>query len=121
MSWIRPVAPVHLFAAIEAEELATPNMAGTAQRKVRRAQLIDNLAALRQVVLGTLQRLAPVDRSGASELRSVGHGVGRWTSENLDEAWLRAAAVTEGPIDVIDLFSGCGGMSAGFRALNAAV
>jgi DNA (cytosine-5)-methyltransferase 1 len=38
---------------------------------------------------------------------------------HLDEYWRRSSAVA-GPIDVVDLFSGCGGMSAGFRAFNGA-
>lgn len=37
---------------------------------------------------------------------------------NLDHYWGRSVGIV-GPIDVIDLFSGCGGMSAGFRAFNA--
>src|SRR5579875_496474 len=32
--------------------------------------------------------------------------------------WHVAKHVLDGPIDVIDIFSGCGGMSAGFRAVN---
>ena len=37
----------------------------------------------------------------------------------LDSWWTKAQPLSDGPIDVIDMFSGCGGMSAGFRALNA--
>ena len=36
----------------------------------------------------------------------------------LDDLWRQSSVAPEGPIDVIDVFSGCGGMSAGFRALN---
>ena len=39
-------------------------------------------------------------------------------ASNLDQYWSAAGSVTDGPIDVVDMFSGCGGMSAGFRALN---
>lgn len=39
-------------------------------------------------------------------------------ADNLDGYWRSAKAAPEGPIDVIDMFSGCGGMSAGFRAVN---
>jgi DNA (cytosine-5)-methyltransferase 1 len=35
-----------------------------------------------------------------------------------DHWWQAAKHMPDGPIDVIDLFSGCGGMSAGFRAVN---
>jgi DNA (cytosine-5)-methyltransferase 1 len=37
---------------------------------------------------------------------------------NFDGWWKAGRAVTDGPIDVIDFFSGAGGMSAGFRAIN---
>ena len=40
---------------------------------------------------------------------------------NLDKYWSAAHVVTDGPVDVVDMFSGCGGMSAGFRALNGLV
>ena len=38
--------------------------------------------------------------------------------EGFDDLWKQSALAPDGPIDVIDLFSGCGGMSAGFRAVN---
>jgi len=37
---------------------------------------------------------------------------------NFDAWWTAGKSVTDGPIDVIDFFSGAGGMSAGFRAVN---
>ena len=40
---------------------------------------------------------------------------------DIDHYWSAASSVTDGPIDVVDMFSGCGGMSAGFRALNGLV
>jgi len=36
----------------------------------------------------------------------------------LNENWQRAKRVPPGPIDVIDMFSGCGGMSTGFLSVN---
>ena len=48
-------------------------------------------------------------------------GVERIAAElasNFDRYWSASRSVTDGPIDVVDMFSGCGGMSAGFRALN---
>jgi DNA (cytosine-5)-methyltransferase 1 len=38
--------------------------------------------------------------------------------QNFDRWWRAGWSVTDGPVDVIDFFSGCGGMSAGFRAIN---
>jgi DNA (cytosine-5)-methyltransferase 1 len=38
---------------------------------------------------------------------------------DLDANWGRVGDLSPGPIDVIDFFSGCGGMSAGFLAVNA--
>ena len=37
----------------------------------------------------------------------------------LDGHWSKAKAAASGPIDVVDMFSGCGGMSVGFLAVNA--
>jgi DNA (cytosine-5)-methyltransferase 1 len=38
---------------------------------------------------------------------------------DLDSCWAKAHQRPSGPIDVIDFFSGCGGMSVGFSAVNA--
>lgn len=38
--------------------------------------------------------------------------------QGLDSLWKKSSQTGDGPVDVIDMFSGCGGMSAGFRALN---
>ncbi|MEQ3723105.1 DNA cytosine methyltransferase [Alcanivorax sp.] len=38
---------------------------------------------------------------------------------NIHEAWPRALQNKPGPISVFDMFSGCGGMSAGFKLLNS--
>jgi DNA (cytosine-5)-methyltransferase 1 len=42
-------------------------------------------------------------------------------ANQLDTYWPKARRAATGPIDVIDMFSGCGGMSAGFQAVNALV
>lgn len=39
---------------------------------------------------------------------------------NIEKSWKRSPK-REGPVDVIDLFSGCGGLSSGFRAANGLV
>ncbi len=38
---------------------------------------------------------------------------------SLHERWFEARAAACGPVDVVDMFAGCGGMSAGFLAVNA--
>lgn len=43
----------------------------------------------------------------------------RHISLGVDDLWKRSQKAPEGEIDVIDMFSGCGGMSAGFRMLNS--
>ena len=40
---------------------------------------------------------------------------------HLDQAWSHSKTSPEGSIDVIDVFSGCGGMSAGFKCVNGVV
>ena len=55
----------------------------------------------------------PLSRSDVDETR-----VAERLKEGFDSLWKRSALAPDGPIDVIDLFSGCGGMSAGFRAVN---
>lgn len=39
----------------------------------------------------------------------------------LDDLWGEARAAEAGPVDVVDMFAGCGGMSAGFLAVNTLV
>src|SRR4051812_33996331 len=71
-------------------------------------------------------RLAAAPQLGAAgsdawEPRSAGQTVGRLVSTQLDEHWTVAESAGSGPIDVIDVFSGCGGMSTGFLAVNGLV
>jgi DNA (cytosine-5)-methyltransferase 1 len=56
--------------------------------------------------------------SGEGTLRDKARGLGRNAALNLDAHW--QSAPSTGPVDVIDVFSGCGGMSAGFHAFNGA-
>ncbi len=51
-----------------------------------------------------------IDRVSRPDLRSA--------ALQMDSRWSAAKATPPGPIDVIDFFSGCGGMSAGFLSLN---
>ena len=50
--------------------------------------------------------------------RSRIEGVAQMTPDFFSQWWNTGRDTTDGPIDVIDMFSGCGGMSAGFRAVN---
>jgi DNA (cytosine-5)-methyltransferase 1 len=51
-----------------------------------------------------------IDRSSRPDIRSA--------ALQMDSRWRAAKSAKAGPIDVIDFFSGCGGMSAGFLSLN---
>jgi DNA (cytosine-5)-methyltransferase 1 len=44
--------------------------------------------------------------------------MGKEIALNVGKYWRTAKTAPKGPIDVIDVFSGCGGMSAGFRTVN---
>lgn len=60
--------------------------------------------------------------SGATDANIARRGAARGAvalASDLDAHWRASRA--DGPIDVIDMFSGCGGMSAGFRAVNGLV
>jgi DNA (cytosine-5)-methyltransferase 1 len=41
--------------------------------------------------------------------------------DETDQWWQTSRIAPEGPVDVIDAFSGCGGMSAGFRSVNGLI
>lgn len=58
--------------------------------------------------------------SDGSDVRRATRAAGVGAALNIDDHWQRGRH-EEGPIDVIDMFSGCGGMSAGFMAANGAV
>lgn len=60
-----------------------------------------------------LDRAAPTRRNVRKQARLLA----QHASEKLDEMWDTGTEAV-GPIDVIDMFSGCGGMSAGFHAAN---
>lgn len=60
------------------------------------------------------------DRAGRPKNRtaSVTLPVPRSAALRLDQNWKRSRRTPEGRVDVIDMFSGCGGMSAGFLSVN---
>ena len=71
--------------------------------------------------LGNLDTLRTALTTLTAPSESLTQGV-RDLAESLpsrfDHYWRAGAAVADGPIDLIDIFSGCGGISAGFRAIN---
>jgi DNA (cytosine-5)-methyltransferase 1 len=56
--------------------------------------------------------------SRRSNIRNIAHALGKEVALNIGSYWQAAKTAARGPIDVIDIFSGCGGMSAGFQAVN---
>lgn len=54
----------------------------------------------------------------SSSTAKVANRVAPIEIHDVDRRWTSALRADEGPIDVVDMFSGCGGMSAGFLSLN---
>jgi DNA (cytosine-5)-methyltransferase 1 len=86
--------------------------------KPRRAANV-RLTQLRRDLVSAAKPLS--DRAQNANLRDVARtsatAVARQVGLDLDRYW-STSQDSSGPIDVIDMFSGCGGMSAGFRAIN---
>lgn len=78
-------------------------------------------AAANRLVATLSDAAAAKWKPASTEARHVAYTLGKSIAVNLDDAWNRAQFAPDGPIDVIDMFSGCGGMSAGFRAINGSV
>lgn len=70
---------------------------------------------LRQRLTG----LVPPDAVGPDSIRSGAARGAALVASELDTYW--RAARDGGAVDVIDMFSGCGGMSAGFRSVNGLI
>lgn len=58
--------------------------------------------------------------TSAGDIRTRARELGIQVADRMDEHW-QESSPPDGPIDVVDLFCGCGGLSAGFRAVNAVV
>ncbi len=54
-------------------------------------------------------------------IRAAARRLGQSIALDLDSFWSRAEPTPAGPVDVVDIFSGCGGMSAGFHSVNGAL
>jgi DNA (cytosine-5)-methyltransferase 1 len=66
---------------------------------------------------GLRTALAALTGPSASLAQAL-QGLAESLPSNFDGYWSAGRSVDDGPIDLIDIFSGCGGTSAGFRALN---
>src|ERR1039458_4504714 len=68
---------------------------------------------------------ALTERTSPSEdrcsMRLLTRVLGKEVALGAGTYWQAAQRAPTGPIDVIDIFSGCGGMSAGFRVVNGSV
>jgi DNA (cytosine-5)-methyltransferase 1 len=85
--------------------------------KVTAAHVTQRPIEIRRLA-GSLKAASPTRRGG---LRHRAEELAKTIPTVFDDWWERSRAVVDGPIDVIDFFSGCGGMSAGFRAVNGVV
>ena len=75
------------------------------------SQLREQLASLSPEVSE-----APEDEGS---VRARARTVASKAALEMDSLWRDRPGAEDGPIDVIDMFSGCGGMSAGFAAVNS--
>jgi DNA (cytosine-5)-methyltransferase 1 len=58
-------------------------------------------------------------KSQSTDARSAARAVGKKIAGSISSHWRKSKKVVPGPIQVIDMFSGCGGMSAGFQSVNS--
>ena len=82
-------------------------------------EAVRDLDQVRAHLTGLCDRQPPVS-SDDDPLRRGVHELATQAALHVDELWC-ADKRTEGPIDLIDMFSGCGGMSTGFAAANALI
>ena len=62
-----------------------------------------------------------LDLANARDVREACRSLGARFATDLSDTWGTVDGDASGPIDVMDLFSGCGGMSTGFLAAGAGV
>lgn len=63
-----------------------------------------------------------LDESSRSVTENIRHSAfeaGRKVASEISQSWEKALKSKPGPVLLMDMFSGCGGMSTGFRAVNA--
>ena len=79
----------------------------------------DALRPLSDSLTGRFNRQPGTARTHAP--RELARDLGVAVATQLDSYWPSAQGADEGPVDVIDVFSGCGGMSTGFKTVNSAI
>lgn len=70
------------------------------------------------LLLDTKQRSANKVELAQTDIRAQAQHVGERVSIRVTDYWTLAKTNAAGPIHVMDMFSGCGGMSTGFRSAN---
>lgn len=80
----------------------------------RTSATADTISAGEQEESDGIARLRAFARQRA-DVRKAGANL----ASSLNAVWETARSAPSGPVDVVDMFAGCGGMSAGFMAVNA--
>lgn len=84
-------------------------------------ELLPGLLPLMIAATETLRNRRGLPAASGSSARNIAQALGKEAALNTRKYWRAAKTGKKGPIDVIDIFSGCGGMSAGFQAVNGIV
>ena len=95
-----------------------PLLPGVEQRRKKARCLAQGIRELTEVLDGVAS--SKLEAEGR-DVRATAGLLARVAASDLDGIWSRARNAPLGPVDVIDMFSGCGGMSAGFHAFNGIV
>lgn len=70
-------------------------------------------------LLETAQVSSPVNEDVGGNYRRRARLAGQHVATHISDYWRNARTAASGPIMLLDMFSGCGGMSTGFRSVNA--
>jgi DNA (cytosine-5)-methyltransferase 1 len=84
-------------------------------------QLLAGVLPLMIAAARNVRRSSGSPAASGYSARDMAQVLGKETALNIGKYWRAAKAGRRGPIDVIDIFSGCGGMSAGFQAVNGII
>lgn len=80
---------------------------------------ISKFSGLSTALRTAASRAKPFGRTAeVDSIRGWARACGRSLAYDFDRYWDLSKTAKHGPIQVIDMFSGCGGMSAGFQAVN---